>query len=101
MLIGITRKKKVARIGDVITVTVKETHPNAEIKPGEVHKALVIRTRKEFRRENGSYVRFGDNAAVLLGKDYKPLFTRVFGPVTRELRYTRYVRVMSMAPVVL
>ena len=89
-------------VGDVITATVKKAAPNSPVKKGTIVKAVVVRTKKEYKREDGSYVRFDDNAAVILGADgSNPVGTRIFGPVARELRKTGFSRIMSLAPEVL
>lgn len=90
--------RKFARIGDVIVVSVKEAIPNYKVEKGTVQRAVVVRTRKEQRREDGSYVRFDDNAAVLITKDMEPIGTRVFGPIARELRNKGFMKIISLAP---
>ena len=94
-------KRKYARIGDQIVVTIKKAIPGGMVKKGEVHRAVVVRTRKEINRRDGSRIRFDDNAAVILNSSGEPRGTRIFGPVTRELRETGYMRIISMAPEVL
>jgi len=94
-------KRRYARVGDVIVVAVKEAMPNGKVKKGEVQRAVVVRTAKEFRRTDGSSIRFDENAAVLLSKQNEPLGTRIFGPVTRELRNKGYMKIVSLAPEVL
>ncbi len=94
-------KRRYARIGDVIVVAVKDALPNGKVKKGEVAQAVVVRTAKEFRRPDGSSIRFDDNAAVLLTKQGEPIGTRIFGPVTRELRSKGYMKIISLAPEVL
>ena len=94
-------KKKYARIGDQIVVSVKKAIPGGMVKKGEVHRAVVVRTKKEINRKDGSRIRFDENAAVLLNSSGEPRGTRIFGPVTRELRDTGYMRIISMAPEVL
>jgi large subunit ribosomal protein L14 len=94
-------KRRYARVGDVIVVAVKEAMPNGKVKKGEVQRAVVVRTAKEFRRADGSSIRFDENAAVLLSKQNEPLGTRIFGPVTRELRSKGYMKIVSLAPEVL
>ncbi|MEI7580537.1 MAG: 50S ribosomal protein L14 [bacterium] len=103
MVINVTgsTRKRFARIGDVVKVTVKKAVPGATVKKSEVLDAVVVRTRKEFRRVDGTYIRFGDNAAVILNKDGQPVGTRIFGPVARELRARGYVQIISRAPEVL
>ena len=90
-------KRKYARIGDVIVVTVKKAIPGTESKKGTISKAVIVRTRKEMRRKDGSYIRFDDNAAVLLTSAGEPRGTRIFGPVARELRDGGYMKIVSMA----
>jgi len=94
-------KRKYARLGDVIVVTVKKAIPGGVVKKGEVTKAVVVRTRKELRRKDGSYIRFDDNAAVLINGQKEPQGTRVFGPIARELREKRFMKILSLAPEVL
>jgi len=95
-------KKRYAGIGDIITVAIKVAQPQGMVKKGEVHHAVVVRTRKEFRRYNGISVRFSDNAAVIIDKKSKePKGTRIFGPVPRELRGGGYTKIVSLAPEVL
>jgi len=94
-------KRRYARVGDVIVVAVKEAIPGGKVKKGEVARALVVRTAKEFRRPDGSSIRFDDNAAVLLTSAGEPIGTRIFGPVTRELRARGYMKIISLAPEVL
>ena len=89
-------------VGDVVTATVKKAAPNSAVKKGTVVKAVVVRTKKEYKRDDGSYIRFDDNAAVLIDPDSKnPVGTRIFGPVARELRPAGFNRIMSLAPEVL
>ena len=99
-VLGGTRRRY-ARIGDVIVVTVKEAIPNAKVKKGDVLKAVVVRTAKEFQRMDATSVKFDDNSAVLLGASGEPLGTRIFGPVARELRPKGYMKIISLAPEVL
>ena len=99
-VLGGTRRKY-ASIGDVIVVSVKEAIPNARVKKGEVRRAVVVRTRKGISRPDGSYIRFDDNAAVLIDNQREPIGTRIFGPVARELRGQRFMRIISLAPEVL
>lgn len=94
-------KRRYASIGDVIIVSVKETIPNSKVKKGEVKRAVVVRTAKEIGRADGTYIRFDDNAAVLIDNSNQPLGTRIFGPVARELRAREYMRIVSLAPEVL
>jgi large subunit ribosomal protein L14 len=93
--------KRYARVGDVIVVTVKEAIPSSPVKKGEVVRAVVVRTAQPYRRPDGSYIRFDDNAAVILSDDLTPRGTRIFGPVARELREKNYMRIVSLAPEVL
>ena len=93
--------KRYARIGDKIVVTVKSAIPSGEVKKGTVTKAVVVRTRKEIRRQDGSYIRFDDNACVLLNQTGEMRGTRIFGPVARELREKQYMKIVSLAPEVL
>jgi len=92
---------RIARLGDVISASVREAAPNSAVKKGEVVKAVIVRTRKEHRRSDGSYIRFGDNAAVLINEQREPTGTRVFGPVARELRERQFMKIVSLAPEVL
>ena len=94
-------KRRYASVGDVIVATIKDAIPNSPVKKGEVVKAVVVRTAKEVRRRDGTYIRFDDNAAVLITPQGEPLGTRIFGPVGRELREKRYMRIVSLAPEVL
>jgi large subunit ribosomal protein L14 len=93
--------RKYATIGDVIIVSVKEAAPNGSVKKGEVRRAVVVRTAKEVRRADGSYIRFDGNAAVLINDAGDPVGTRIFGPVARELRAKKYMKIVSLAPEVL
>jgi large subunit ribosomal protein L14 len=93
--------KRYARVGDLIVVSVKAAIPNGNVKKGEVCKAVVVRTLKETQRKDGSYIRFDDNAAVLLNTKGEPRGTRIFGPVARELREKQYMKIISLAPEVL
>ncbi len=94
-------KRRYARIGDIIVVSVKEAIPNAKVKKGDVVKAVIVRTRKEISRPDGSMIRFDDNSAVILGTSNEPIGTRIFGPVARELRAKRFMKIISLAPEVL
>ncbi|MEC9248606.1 MAG: 50S ribosomal protein L14 [Pseudomonadota bacterium] len=94
-------KRRYAGIGDVIKVTIKEAIPRGKVKKGDVFDAVVVRTRKGVRRPDGSLIRFDGNAAVLLDKQMNPVGTRIFGPVTRELRNEKFMRIVSLAPEVL
>ncbi|MFC1725231.1 50S ribosomal protein L14 [candidate division KSB1 bacterium] len=99
-ILGGTRKK-FAEIGDVIVITVKSAIPGGVIKKGELSKAVVVRTKKELRRKDGSYIRFDENAAVLIDENHEPKGTRIFGPIGRELREKQYMKIVSLAPEVL
>ena len=94
-------KRRYASVGDVVVVTVKDAIPNSPAKKGEVTQAVIVRTAKEVRRRDGTYIRFDDNAAVLLTPQGEPRGTRIFGPVGRELREKRYMKIVSLAPEVL
>ena len=94
-------KRKYASLGDVIVVSIKEAIPNAKVKKGEIAKAVIVRTKKEVSRQDGSYIRFDANSAVLVDKDNEPIGTRIFGPVARELRAKRFMKIISLAPEVL
>ena len=94
-------KRKYAGIGDVIVVSVKDALPNSKVKKGDVHQAVIVRTAKEIARNEGSYIRFDGNAAVLIDAQKNPIGTRIFGPVARELRAKSYVKIISLAPEVL
>ena len=94
-------KRKTATIGDVIIVSVKEAIPRGRVKKGDVHRAVIVRTAKEIHRNDGSAIRFDRNAAVLINRQGEPVGTRIFGPVTRELRAKRFMKIVSLAPEVL
>lgn len=94
-------RRRFATVGDIIVVSVKTAIPSSAVKKGEVSKAVVVRTKKEVRRKDGSYIRFDDNAAVLLDEKFEPRGTRIFGPVARELREKRFMKIVSLAPEVL
>ena len=94
-------KRRFASIGDIIVVSIKDAIPRAKVKKGEVFKAVIVRTSKEFTRNDGSTIRFDKNAAVLLDKQEEPVATRIFGPVTRELRTKIFMKIISLAPEVL
>ena len=94
-------KRKYASIGDIIVVSVKEAIPNAKVKKGEVMKAVVVRTAKEIGRADGTYIRFDNNSAVLIDNQKEPIGTRIFGPVARELRAKKFMKIISLAPEVL
>ncbi|MFQ5560013.1 MAG: 50S ribosomal protein L14 [Nitrospinota bacterium] len=100
MVLGGTRRRY-ARVGDIIVVSVKEAAPNSNIKKGVVKKAVVVRTKKELGRTNGSFIKFDDNAAVIINDNKEPAGTRIFGPVARELRGKRFMKIISLAPEVL
>src|SRR5437667_6988633 len=91
-------KRKYASIGDIIVVSVKEAIPNAKVKKGEVMKAVVVRTAKEIGRSDGTYIRFDNNSAVLIDNQKEPIGTRIFGPVARELRAKKFMKIISLAP---
>ena len=94
-------KRRYANIGDVIKVSIKEAIPRGKVKKGDVHRAVIVRTAKDIRRADGSVIRFDTNAAVLVNKNEEPIGTRIFGPVTRELRGANFTKIMSLAPEVL
>ncbi len=94
-------KRRYAGVGDVIKVTIKDAIPRGKVKKGEIYNAVVVRTRKGVRRQDGSLIRFDGNAAVLLNARLEPIGTRIFGPVTRELRTNRFMKIISLAPEVL
>ncbi len=94
-------KRKSASIGDVIVITVKDAIPRGKVKKGEIHKAVIVRTAKEIYRNDGSSIKFDNNSAVLINNNGEPLGTRIFGPVTRELRSKKYMKIISLAPEVL
>ena len=94
-------KRRYASIGDVIVVSVKEAMPNSKVKKGDVMRAVIVRTAKEVRRPDGSYIKFDDNSAVLINLQNEPIGTRIFGPVARELRAKNFMKIISLAPEVL
>ena len=94
-------KRRYASVGDVIVVSVREASPNGKVKKGEVTKAVIVRTKKEIRRKDGTYIRFDVNSAVIIDAQGEPIGTRIFGPVARELRAKNYMRIVSLAPEVL
>ena len=94
-------KRRTASVGDIIVVSVKDAIPRAKVKKGEVHRAVIVRTAYPVRRQDGTAIRFDNNAAVLINKAGEPLGTRIFGPVVRELRAKRYMKIISLAPEVL
>jgi large subunit ribosomal protein L14 len=99
-VLGDTRRRY-AHVGDLIVCSVKTAIPGGTVKKGDVVKAVVVRTSKEYRRPDGSYIRFDENAAVLINKDSEPIGTRIFGPIARELRERNFMRIISLAPEVL
>ncbi len=94
-------RRRYASVGDIIVVSVKEAAPNSPVKKGEVRRAVIVRTAKEIGRDDGTYIRFDDNAVVLINEAREPVGTRIFGPVARELRRKRFMRIVSLAPEVL
>jgi len=94
-------KRKYATVGDVITVSIREALPNAKVKKGDVVRAVVVRTAKEISRSDGSYIRFDENSAVLVNAQNEPIGTRIFGPVARELRGKKFMKIVSLAPEVI
>ncbi len=94
-------KRKYASVGDIIVVSIKDAAPNGKVKKGQIARAVVVRTRKEVRRIDGSYIRFDNNSAVLINKENEPVGTRIFGPIARELRARRFMRIVVLAPEVL
>ena len=93
--------RRYASIGDVVTVSVRAAIPNSKVEKGKIFQAVIVRTKKEIRRVDGSYIRFDDNASVLINKDNQPVGTRIFGPVARELRNRGFMKIVSLAPEVL
>jgi large subunit ribosomal protein L14 len=94
-------KRRYASVGDIVTVSVKEAIPNSKVKKGSVMKAVIVRTKKEIVRGDGSYIKFDDNSAVLINQQNEPVGTRIFGPVARELRAKKFMKIISLAPEVL
>lgn len=94
-------KRRYASVGDVVVVSVKEAIPNSKVKKGNVLRAVIVRTAKEIPRQDGSYIKFDDNSAVLINQQNEPIGTRIFGPVARELRAKRFMKIISLAPEVL
>ncbi|HMA85426.1 MAG TPA: 50S ribosomal protein L14 [Desulfosalsimonadaceae bacterium] len=94
-------RRRYASIGDIIVVSVKQAMPNSKVKKGDVLKAVIVRTKKEIRRPDGSFIRFDENSAVLINAQREPIGTRIFGPVARELRAQRFMKIISLAPEVL
>jgi large subunit ribosomal protein L14 len=101
MIGKIGHPSRYAHVGDIITINIKESSTDASVKKGEVHKAVIVRTRAALRRPDGSYLRFDSNAVVIIGEDGNPKGTRIFGPVARELRAMNYSKIISLAPEVL
>lgn len=93
--------RRYARVGDIVKVTVKEAIPNSKVRKGTVMEAVIVRTAKEMRRPDGTYIRFDDNSAVLVKSDKEPIGTRIFGPVARELRQKQFMKIISLAPEVI
>ncbi|MEM1030190.1 MAG: 50S ribosomal protein L14 [Myxococcota bacterium] len=94
-------RRRYAGLGDIIVVSVTECLPNTKVKKGDIARAVIVRVRQEHRRDDGSYIKFDKNSAVLITKDKEPVGTRIFGPVARELRYRRFMKIVSLAPEVL
>ncbi len=94
-------KRRYASVGDIVVVAVREALPNGKVKKGEVARAVIVRTKKELRRPDGTYIRFDNNSAVLINKDGEPIGTRIFGPVARELRAKKFMKIVALAPEVL
>jgi large subunit ribosomal protein L14 len=94
-------KRKYATVGDVVVVSIREAMPNSKVKKGDVARAVIVRTAKEIARQDGSYIRFDNNSAVLINAQNEPVGTRIFGPVARELRAKRFMKIVSLAPEVL
>jgi len=99
-ILGGSRRKS-ASVGDIIVVSIKEAAPESKVKKGDVHKAVIVRTKKEIRRPDGSYIRFDNNAAVIINEAREPIGTRIFGPIARELRGKNFMKIVSLAPEVL
>jgi large subunit ribosomal protein L14 len=94
-------KRKYASIGDIVVVSIREALPNSKVKKGDVAKAVIVRTKREIGRADGSFIKFDGNSAVLISKDLEPIGTRIFGPVARELRARKFMKIISLAPEVL
>lgn len=94
-------KRKYASLGDIIVVSIKEALPNSKVKKGDVKKAVIVRIKKNYEREDGSFIKFDDNSVVLVGNDGEPIGTRIFGPVARELRLKKFMKIISLAPEVI
>ena len=101
MISRLGQNTRFAHVGDIITINIKESSTDATVKKGEVHKAVVVRTKAALRRSDGSYLRFDSNAVVIIGEDGNPKGTRIFGPVARELRAKNFMKIISLAPEVL
>ncbi|UCF88507.1 MAG: 50S ribosomal protein L14 [bacterium] len=99
-ILGGSRRKS-ASVGDIIVVSIKEAAPESKVKKGDVHRAVIVRTKKEVRRPDGSYIRFDNNAAVIINEAREPIGTRIFGPIARELRGKNFMKIVSLAPEVL
>lgn len=99
-ILGGSRRKS-ASVGDVVVVSIKEAVPESKVRKGEVHRAVIVRTKKEVRRTDGSYIRFDNNAAVIINEHQEPVGTRIFGPIARELRAKNFMKIVSLAPEVL
>lgn len=99
-ILGGSRRKS-ASIGDIVVVSIKEAAPESKVKKGDVHRAVIVRTKKEVRRPDGSYIRFDNNAAVIINEAREPIGTRIFGPIARELRGKNFMKIVSLAPEVL
>ncbi len=91
-------KRKYARVGDIIVLSIKSATPQSEVKKGEIHEGVIVRTKKEIGRKDGTYIRFSDNAVVLIDEIHEPYATRVFGPIARELREQEFMKILSLAP---
>jgi large subunit ribosomal protein L14 len=94
-------RRRYAKVGDVIVVAIQEAHPQSRVKKGEVARAVVVRTRREYQRADGTYIKFDTNSAVIINKDNEPIGTRIFGPVARELRGKKFMKIVSLAPEVI
>ena len=99
-ILGGSRRQS-ASVGDIVVVSIKEAAPESKVKKGEVHRAVIVRTKKEVRRPDGSYIRFDNNAAVIINEQREPVGTRIFGPIARELRAKNFMKIVSLAPEVL
>jgi large subunit ribosomal protein L14 len=94
-------RRRYARVGDVIVVAIQEAHPQSRVKKGDVARAVVVRTKREYQRADGTYIKFDTNSAVIINKDNEPIGTRIFGPVARELRGKKFMKIVSLAPEVI